>query len=68
MRGEEFIVHSGVLDMDSINMRVVGAHLLYSTILPRDEDYYFRNPPDDMDDFECHLAIVSPLSLFFFFF
>jgi len=67
--GEEFTVRPGVLDMDSINMPGVGARLLYSTILPRDEDRYFRNPPDDMDDFERHLAIVSfppPSSLFFF--
>ena len=57
----------GVLEMDSINMCGVGAHLLYSTILPRDEDRYFRNLPDDMDDFERHLAIVS-FSLPFFYF
>ena len=53
----------GVLDTDSINMRGVGVRLLYSTILPRDENRYFRNPSDDMDDFERHLAIVS---VFFF--
>ena len=49
----------GILDKDSINMRGVEAHFLYSPILPRDEDSYFQNPPDDMDDFERHLAIVS---------
>lgn len=60
VRGEDFTVNPGVLDTDSINMHGVGARLLYSTILPRDEDRYFRNPPDDIDDFERHLAIVSP--------
>jgi len=59
MRGEKFTVHPGVLDTDSINMRGVGVHLLYSTILPQDENRYFRNPPNDMDDFERQLAIVS---------
>ena len=49
----------GVLDTDSINMRGIGARLLYSTIIPRDKDFLFWNPPDDMDDFERHLAIVS---------
>ena len=60
-------MHPGVLDTDSINMRGVGARLLYSTILPQDKNRYFENPPDDMDDLEHNLATVTfSLPSFFF--
>ncbi|XP_052208685.1 uncharacterized protein LOC127812304 isoform X2 [Diospyros lotus] len=57
VRGEPFQIQAGVLDTDTIDTPGVGAHLLYSTILPRDESRYFRNPPEDMNNFEHYLAI-----------
>jgi len=49
----------GLLDTDTIDMPGVCARTIYSFIFPRNEGRYFRNAPKDMDEFECHLTIVS---------
>ena len=48
-----------LLDTDMIDIPVVGARALYSSIVPHDEGRYFRNALEDMDEFERHLVIIS---------
>ena len=64
VRGEPLDMRPGLLDTDTIDMPGVGARAIYSSILPRDETRYFRNAPEDMDEFERLLAIVSFRSSF----
>ena len=58
-REENFKVCLGVLDNNTIDILGIGAHLIYLTILSRNEDPYFRNSPANMDKFEPYLAIVN---------
>ena len=59
----------GLLDTNTIDMSGVGARVLYTSILPRDKGRYFWNALENMDEFECHLAIVSyPVSSLTFLF
>ena len=61
VRGEPFQEQVGLLDTDTIDTPGVGAHLLYSTILSQDKGRYFQNSPQDMEEFESHLAIIRSL-------
>ena len=64
VRGEYLDMRPRVLDTDIIDIPGVGAHILYSSILLHEEGQYFHNCLEDMDEFECHLAIVSYLVSF----
>jgi len=59
LRGEDFQTYPKLLDTDMVTYPRVGVCSMYLTILPQDEEMYFRSPVKDKDGFEFHLVIVS---------
>ena len=65
--GRDFQVSPIVLETNSISKPRIGAHLIYSTILPRDEQHFIsENHAQTKDEAEQHLVHVSRFSLSLF--